>query len=244
MDRLLAGRSRPRRWPSWLSTAPGLPLFQVFASYSPKTFEPTARTRPEDYRRAQARHFTTGILAILAHFAVVLGMVLIGYRHFDNVHTGVAAACLYLMLPYTAQATPLVGHVIPAALLVWAVEAYRRPLLAGVLLGVVGGLIFYPLFLLPLWCSFYWRRGLVRFAAGFCLALALMVALLALTSGTMASFLVELQQMFNCTGLAQNPLTGFWKFHETVFRIPVMAAFAVLCGGLALWPARRTSARS
>ena len=111
-------------------------------------------------------------------------MVLIGYRHFDNVHTGVAAACLYLMLPYTAQATPLVGHVIPAALLVWAVEGYRRPLLAGVLLGVVAGLIFYPLFLLPLWCSFYWRRGLVRFAAGFCLALALMVASLALSCGS------------------------------------------------------------
>ena len=49
---------------------------------------------------------STGLLAILAHLAVVLGMVLIGYRHFDNVHTGVAAACLYLMLPYTAEATP------------------------------------------------------------------------------------------------------------------------------------------
>ena len=78
-------------------------------------------------------------MAILAHLAVVVGMVLIGYRHFDNVHTGVAAACMYLILPYTAQFAPCIYHAAPAALLVWAVEAYRRPVVAGLLLGVAGG---------------------------------------------------------------------------------------------------------
>ena len=37
--------------------------------------------------------------------AIVLGMVLIGYWHFDNIVMGVGAATLYLMLPYTALMT-------------------------------------------------------------------------------------------------------------------------------------------
>ncbi len=239
MDELLDRQESPAELAALSQQPPGCPLFQVFAAYSSKTFPTNETPPPKEYQRAQVRHLWTGVAAILAHLAVVLGMVLIGYRHFDNVHTGVAVACLYLMLPYTAQATPLVGHVVPAALLVWAVEAYRRPVLAGFLLGFAGGLIFYPLFLLPLWCSFYWRRGLVRFLVGFCLAIALLIASLALTSGALASFLVELRQMFNCMGLAQGPLSGFWKCHDPVFRIPVMVAFAAVCGGLALWPAQK-----
>ena len=70
-------------------------------------------------------------MAILSHLAIVIGMVLIGYRHFDNIRTGIAAATLYLLLPYTAQLTGRVDHVLPAALLVWAVVAYRRPLVVG-----------------------------------------------------------------------------------------------------------------
>ena len=173
MDELLDREESPAELAALSQQPPGCPLFQAFAAYSSKTFPTDETPPPKEYQRAQVRHLTIGITAILAHLAVVLGVVLIGYRHFDNVHTGVAVACLYLMLPYTAQATPLVGHVVPAALLVWAVEAYRRPVLAGFLLGFAAGLIFYPLFLLPLWCSFYWRRGLVRFLIGFCLAMAL-----------------------------------------------------------------------
>jgi hypothetical protein len=240
MDALLDQRESPAELAALSQQPPGCPLFQVFATYSDKTFPTNETPPPREYQRAHVRHLWTGITAILAHLAVVLGMVLIGYRHFDNVHTGVAAACLYLMLPYTAQATPLVGHVVPAALLIWAIEGYRRPVLAGFLLGFAAGLIFYPLFLLPLWCSFYWRRGLVRFLVGFCLAMALLIGSLALTSGHAASFLVELRQMFNCTGLAAaDQLSGFWKCHDPVFRIPVMVAFAALCGGLALWPAQK-----
>ena len=36
----------------------------------------------------------------------------------------------------------------------------------GTLLGLAMGLFYYPFFLLPLWCSFYWQRGVLRFAAG------------------------------------------------------------------------------
>ena len=179
--------------------------------------------------------------AILGHLAVVIGIVLIGYRHFDNIQTGVAAASLYLLLPYTAQMTARLDHVIPAALLVWAVQFYRRPVVAGILIGLAAGLIFYPLFLLPLWCGFYWRRGLYRFLIGVGAALLAAVICLACTPGGLGSLGEPLQQMFGWTGTVWSGLAGFWNrdYHEPVFRIPVIAAFMALCGGLALWPAQK-----
>ena len=126
--------------------------------------------------------------AIIAHLAVVLGMVLIGYRHFDNTHTGIAAATLYLLLPYTANFTPRIDHVVPAALLVWAIQAYRRPVVAGIFVGLAAGLIWYPLFLLPLWCSFYWRRGLLRFSLAVLVVLGLVAASLAFMPSSLGSY--------------------------------------------------------
>ena len=98
--------------------------------------------------------------------AMVLALVTIGYWHFENIRMGVGAAALYLMLPYTAQMTGHVDHVLPAALLLWAVVLYRRPALAGILIGLALSVFYYPLFLLPLWISFYWQRGLARFLSG------------------------------------------------------------------------------
>ncbi len=84
------------------------------------------------------------VIAILCHLAVVLGIVAIGYWHFGNTKTGAGVAALYLMLPYTAQMTGYIDHVIPAALLVWAILCYRRPLTSGMLLGLATGLVYYP----------------------------------------------------------------------------------------------------
>ena len=109
---------------------------------------------PQQRHRQMIREATVRSLAILGHLAVVIGMLWIGYRHFDSIKAGVAAAALYLFLPYTAQMAADVDHVVPAALLVWGVAAYRRPILAGFLLGWAAGVIYYPLLLLPLWCAF------------------------------------------------------------------------------------------
>ena len=172
-------------------------------------------------------------------------MVWIGYRHFDNIHTGVAAATLYLLTFYTSQLTSHVDHVVPAALLVWAVAAYRLPLFSGVLLGLAAGLIYYPLFLLPLWCSFYWRRGLVRFVCGVLLAMALLAASLALTWPDPGTFI---DQVAADGRLAQSAwrraLSGFWQYYDSV----VSDSGAGRCSwrSAAVWrsgPRRRTWAR-
>jgi hypothetical protein len=204
---------------------PGFPPYQKFANFPNQVMVASV----------SAEHAA----AILAHLAVVAGMVWIGYRHFDNTHTGVAAATLCLLAFYTSQLTSQVDHAVPAMLLVWAVAAYRLPILSGLLIGLAGGLIYYPLFLLPLWGGFYWRRGAVRFFAGVVLSLGLLVLALVLVRSSPSDFWEQVRLMFGW----RNPLaiepTGFWHFYANVFRIPVMAGFFAICGGLALWPAHK-----
>ena len=236
MDQLLARKDSPAIRDYLREHGPGYPFFFIFSTFS--TVKPVEGTPPEQYHRALPRVAATRIAVILAHLAVVLGMILIGYRHFDNIHTGVAAATLYLLLPYTADYTPRVDHIVPAALLVWAIESYRRPAVAGILVGLAAGVVYYPLYLLPLWCSFYWRRGLLRFILGVAAILILLTALLALTSSNLDSFIFQVRQMFGFRIQDAN-FTGFWAYHASAFRLPVFVAFAALCCSMAIWPAQK-----
>lgn len=224
---------------------PGYPLLHLLPSISTQllSIEDTARQTPQERDLGQdvRRRATARTMAILSHLAIVIGMVLIGYRHFDNIRAGIAAATLYLLLPYTAQLTGRVDHVLPAALLVWAVEAYRRPLVSGMFIGLAIGVIYYPLFLLPLWLGFYWQRGLLRFSLGVVTTLALLVASLAFTSDSLAGFGAQVQQMFGWTSLAPTDMEGFWSFDiiDPVYRYPVLVALLAFCISLALWPAQK-----
>src|SRR5262249_34548246 len=119
-------------------------------------------------------------LMLACHLAIVLGMALVGWRHFGDLHAGVAAATFYLLLPYTHLLLPStrldVGrwdHAWPMALMVWMVLGYRRPILAGSLLGVAAGSVFFPALALPVWLSFYWGRGACRFFLAFALSAGL-----------------------------------------------------------------------
>ena len=232
LENLLANQETP------VVANPGYEFFYTFSSFSNRAMIPVDQTA---HRQALIRVATTCTATILAHLAVVAGMVWIGLRHFDNIHTGVAAATLYLLDFYTSQFTSQVDHVAPAMLLVWAVAAYRRPAIAGVLLGLAAGMIYYPLFLLPLWFGFYWRRGAIRFAFGIILAMAVLVTSLALNSPDLDSFTTHVEQMFGWRNpfQVQSSLSGFWHYYEPAYRIPVLAAFVALCGGLAIWPAQK-----
>ena len=226
---------------------PGYPLlYQLPRVWSRQLFaEPAVAGAQSERERAQTQDLvrvaTARSMAILSHLAIVIGMVLIGYRHFDNMKTGIAAALIYLMLPYTAIWTGRVDHVLPAALLVWAVYAYRRPLVSGMLMGLAIGVTYYPVFLVPLWISFYWQRGLLRFLSGVAITVIVLVASLALTSVDLASFLEQVRQMFGWTFPRTENLEGFWnsQFSDAVYRIPVLTAFIALCFTFAIWPAQK-----
>jgi hypothetical protein len=183
---------------------------------------------------------TARTVAIISHLVIVVGMIFIGYRHFDNIRTGVAAATLYLLLPYTALQTGRVDHVLPGALLVAAVAVYRRPIAAGVLIGLSIGALYYPAFLMPLWCGFYWRRGLWRFIGGVAASVAVSIASLARTSADAAMFFSQVKQMFGVRLPVGDP-TGFWQFEgiDPVYRYPVLAAFCAMAISFAIWPAQK-----
>ncbi|MGA2797168.1 MAG: hypothetical protein ABSE63_06310 [Thermoguttaceae bacterium] len=239
-------KNPPERLESYLAKqaapaqdSPGLKFFYQFAGFSSKAMIRVDGTQPEVFRQQEIRVASARSTAILGHLAVIIGMVLVGYRHFDNIHTGVAAATLYLLTFYTSQITGQVDHVVPAALLVWAVVAYRRPMIAGVFMGIAVGVIYYPWFLLPLWCGFYWRKGVVRFLIGVVLALAVMITWLALSTGTWETFWPQLRLMLGFRNPLEVVSSGFWTFHEKAFRYPVLAAFVALCCSLALWPPQK-----
>ena len=178
--------------------------------------------------------------AVLANLALVIGIVFIGYRHFGNFQTGIAAASLYLLLPYTSQMTGRVDYVVPALLLVWAVAAYRRPVLSGLLIGLATGCVFYPIFLLPLWFSFYWKRGLVRFLIGLGIALMILMIFWLVTAGQVQSLSDQLLDFFGIRYFNGEGADGFWAQQSRLpYRIPIIAAFAAMCGSLALWPAQK-----
>ncbi len=184
---------------------------------------------------------TVRVVAILSQLAIVLGLVVVGLRHFDNMKTGIAAATLYLLLPYTAMWTGHVTHALPGALLVWAIVMYRRPLAAGAMIGLAFGTIYYPMFLLPLWLSFYWQRGLWKFLLGVVAMIALLVAALAFMSSGMTDFMDGLRQMFGLRMpfMDSDDLSGAWQFWKPVYRIPILVAHVGLCLSMALWPAQK-----
>jgi hypothetical protein len=179
-------------------------------------------------------------MAIGSHLAIVAALIVIGYWHFENIKMGIGAALLYLMLPYTAQMTGHVDHVLPAALLLWAVVLYRRPTLAGIFIGLATSVVYYPLFLLPLWISFYWQRGLARFVMGVVGSIVVMISSLALVSSDPLSFWMKLRQMFALWWPKIEGLHGIWELGwDPWFRLPIIAMCGVLAVWLAIWPAHK-----
>ena len=246
----LVGRTVPSNELNSLRThGPGFPLLFVLPQISTQSIlgekglqnAPVETNGDAPANSAELRHVVTArVMAILSQAAIVVGMVLVSMRHFDNVKTGIAAATLYLLLPYTAMWTGSVTHVLPGALLVWAIVFYRWPLAAGAMIGLAFGTIYYPMFLLPLWISFYWQRGLTRFLIGLVVMVGVVVLAAAWTSVDTQMFLAHLQQMFGVALPEAENLSGTWgKFWLPIYRYPIIAAQVGLSLSMAIWPAQK-----
>ena len=202
----------------------------------------THETQEADFQVIAAR-----TLAILAHLAVTLGLVYVGKSLFNDLETGLAMATLYMLLPCTAYDVGKATHVLPAALIIWAIGVYRQPVIAGVLLGLASGTMFFPVFLLPLWIVFYGKRGGLQFVAAVACVAAAILGSLALVSADSHSFLqktfgyLDLAKLqFRMVDLASDATQGFWHEHQTVYRIPVFVAFLVMMLALAIWPTKKS----
>lgn len=191
--------------------------------------------------RAGLRDAVARALAIGANLALVFSIIAIGYWHFGNLKTGVGAATLYLLLPYTAHMTGQVDHVVPGALMLLAILLYRQPFVAGMFLGAAAGVVYYPFSLLPLWCSFYWQRGIRRFTLGFALSVtALVLAIIILRPSNIGQ---DLGYMFGIKPIAMNGMEGIWGLGWHPFiRIPIIVVFVLLSWSFVLWPAQKNLA--
>ena len=67
----------------------------------------------------------------------------------------------------------------------------------------------------------------------------LLVGALALSSPDVPAFTAQVRQMFGWRDPFQIVATGFWQYYHQAYRIPVLAAFVVICGSLAIWPAQK-----
>jgi hypothetical protein len=192
-------------------------------------------------------------LAVFCHLSIVTALVFVGWRHFQDVHAGMAAATFYLLLPYTYLLLPhsrgLPGqwyHVWPMAVMVWAVVLYRRPTLAGLLLGVAAGSVGFPALVLPVWLSFYWRRGCGRFLAAFLLGVGLCLVWLAILAWFSREGLPRLWPLTEGNWLPWGELPqgtqGLWRGAGQqqgvpgVYRLPVFVAYLALLFITTVWP--------
>jgi hypothetical protein len=194
-----------------------------------------------EHDRRNIADIAARLTAMVAHLAVVLALVWFAKLHFNDTNAGLAMATLYLLLPCTSYEVGELNHVLPSALILWALVAYRRPMLAGGLMGLACGSLFFPIFLLPLWATFYGWRGALRFGMALVIVSAVLLASLAFTSADAQSFVRQTFGFIDWSALAfqGGSGAGYWSEGNDVYRIPVFVAFLVLTAALTIWPMKK-----
>lgn len=190
----------------------------------------------------EARTMLARILVVIAHTTVVLGLLTIGRQHFVSLQLGIAMSCLYLLLPCTAVNVHELNQVLPAACLIWAFASYRNPIVAGVLLGLASGTLFFAGFLIPLWATFYGRRGGIRFMISVLGVMLVLITSLMMISGDASSFITKVVTAANWTvyRLLDETLTaGDASLSQLFIRIPMAAVFFVMLTAMTVLPRPR-----
>ncbi len=189
-------------------------------------------------------------LTVFCHLSIALGLILIGWLHFEDLHAGTAAATFYLLLPYTyllMPRTPLgVGrwdHAWPMALVIWMVLCYRRPTLAGLFLGLATGTVFFPVLVFPLWLSFYYRRGALRFGLSFLVSAGLCLAVIGLIlwiNGVLPPTVLSSWKLSAWLPWwpPADEMRGVWQGRTShwAYRLPIFLVYISFVGTTVFWP--------
>lgn len=192
--------------------------------------------------RETVRFWAERGLAMIGHAAVLVGLLMIGWRHFGDITAGVAAAVLYTLAPYTAYNVGQFHHVLPTAFLVWAIFCYRRPTLAGGLLGLAVGCGVFPALLFPLWFGFFSRRGAARFGFAFLAASAISIgvtALVLLAAWHTGQGLVEALNLAYWKPWAPPTTESIWTGTHWAYRLPLFVLFVGFLVCVTIWPTRK-----
>jgi hypothetical protein len=201
---------------------------------------------PPSLKQEPAQVIVSRVLAVLAHSGLVVGLFLIGWRHFERPIAGLAMAACYLLLPYTRMAVVDSGQLISAALIILAVFWHQRPSVTGALVGLAAGWIPACLGLIAIWAGYYRGRGMYRF-----LLVACSVAVVCALLGVSIPELGRWARALGARSIAEagllpwfEPKSGgsFWAGIDTAFRLPVLIGYLALVIVTMLWPARKTLA--
>ena len=222
---------------------PGYTLFNLFPIIpSFESGDAILKTNPDTQKLTDMSRYIIAAksLAIASQVLIVLGLVLFCYFNYNNFKVGVGISTIYLMLPYTSMYTGYVLHVLPAALILWAIVSFRRPWIAGILFGLATSVSYYPVFLLPLWISFYWERGRWRFIVGSLISILICIGVLLFTSTTLLAFWGQLQVMFGFWFPRMDGLQGIWALGwSNWWRLPLLVAFVLFCISFVAWPSQK-----
>ena len=166
---------------------PGNLLFPPNVSFEPDGGEASIGF----YEGFEMRGAKTTVLVF--DFLAMLALYLFGRRYADHA-TGVLLALIYALNPHViglggAGGLQWVSHIAGIAFVVFAITFVAQPLVAGLLLGIACGMLYYPIFLFPLWIGYYLRTSGRKDAARFLVAVAVvgfvcLIMILALTVPT------------------------------------------------------------
>ncbi len=176
-------------------------------------------------------------LALGCHLATAIGLFMIGWRHFHHPTSGVACACMYLLLPYTFMLTPFntlnLGRwdsAFPMALWVWAIFWMEKPFVSGFFMGFATGTMISPFMVIPTWCGFYWRKGMDRFLVAFLFA-TLPCFFLASTNWVWRDWIPWLEPDLGTD--------SFWHGIHWAYRLPIFVVFLSLSIASFFWSANK-----
>ena len=119
-------------------------------------------------------------------------------------------------------------------------------MVAGGLMALACGTLFFPVFLLPLWFLFYDRRGAARFGAGLAAVGVVLAGSLILTSIDDVALILKNQMIgaaidWPALSFRDNLSGGFWQPEIAAYRIPVFVAFcAAGAVVISIWPRQKT----
>ena len=183
------------------------------------------------------------MISTCALLGIVLGLIVIGWRHFERPVAGLAAATCYVLLPYPRFALDDNGQLVPAALIVASLVWYSRPAVAGALIGLASGWMPACLGLVALWTGFYWKRGAWKFltvAIGIIAACVVVGRFLPDTSLWARALQARSLAEAGLLPTADAPLSGsFWSGIDPSYRLPILIAYVALVVATSFWPANK-----
>ena len=169
--------------------------------------------------------------------------------------TGLAIVFIYAISPYIVGMASELGlerasHIAGMPFILFALLLLNRPAIAGLLLGIATGMLYYPLFLAPLWFGYLWRgdgirKGLVFLATYAAVGVICIIMLIWMVQPTdesessLGAFIDDTiaQQQFKA-GYGNSPLSFWGQYPEfAVWGKPTASMlYCFFCLLLAFYP--------